>query len=104
LSGVHAALAEGQILDGIHAVAVLDVVVGMIQQVEGLHCSDRFWRSVKRKLRLTPGRSAASKVRKKNSGPANALGPALLMPSAELLVLCRATLLFRIVTVFFEES
>jgi hypothetical protein len=26
----------------------------MIQQVEGLHCSDRFWRSVKRKLRLTP--------------------------------------------------
>lgn len=35
--GVPAALAEGQILDGIHAVAVLDVVVGMIQQVEGLH-------------------------------------------------------------------
>jgi len=35
--GVPAILAEGQILDGIHAVAVLDVVVGMIQQVEGLH-------------------------------------------------------------------
>ena len=34
---VPAALAEGQILDGIHAVALLDVVVGMIQQVEGLH-------------------------------------------------------------------
>ena len=34
---VSAALAEGQILDGIHAIAVLDVVVGMIQQVAGLH-------------------------------------------------------------------